>query len=334
MHRIAARVAMVMLAAAGIGCELARQGAPPLTGPSEFGLSVTLLATPDRLAQDGVSTSTITAMVRNADGQPASAIPIQWGVTASDGRTFVEPSWRSSVTDANGNATVQVTAPPAPSALPTSPLRLTVSATPFSTDSQNAVPRLVEVTMIPPIGTLPQNNNPVARFTITPTTAMIRQAITVDASQTTDEGVTCGDTCTYAWDFGDGGTGSGRVATHAYSVAGTYSIRLTVTDARGGVHITSNPITITAPAAPVALITVSPTTGTTAVARNFDGSASTVGAGATITSYTWNFGDGTSAEGATPAAKTFAAIGTYIVRLTITDSLGRTATTTLSVTVS
>src|SRR5687767_1009521 len=97
MHRIAVRAAVVILAAAGVGCELARQSAPSLTGPSEFGLSVTLLATPDRLTQDGVSTSTITAFVRNADGKPASGIPIQWDVTASDGRTFVEPSTRSSV---------------------------------------------------------------------------------------------------------------------------------------------------------------------------------------------------------------------------------------------
>ena len=333
MHRIAVRAAVVMLAAAGIGCELAQQGAPPLSGPSEFGLSVTLLATPDRLTQDGVSTSTITAIVRNAEGRPAAAIPIEWEVSASDGRTFVEPSTRSSVTDANGGATVRITAPPAPSAIPTSPLRLTVRATPYSTDSQNAVARIVEVTMVPPLGTLPQNNNPVASFTMTPTTAMIQRTITVDASQTTDEGVICGDNCTYAWDFGDGGTDGGRIETHAYSAAGTYSIRLTVTDARGGVHVTSSPITITAPAAPVALITVSPTSGTAAVARNFDGSASTVGAGATISSYAWNFGDGTSAEGAT-AAKTFGAAGTYVVRLTITDSLGRTATTTLNVTVS
>ena len=333
MHRIAVRAAVVMLAAAGIGCELAQQGAPPLSGPSEFGLSVTLLATPDRLTQDGVSTSTITAMVRNAEGQPAAAVPIQWTVTASDGRTFVEPSAPASVTDANGAATVQVTAPPAPSSIPTSPLRLMVSATPYSTDSSNAVARIVQLTLIPPAGTLPQNNNPVASFTMTPTTAMIQRTITVDASQTTDEGLICGDSCTYAWDFADGGTAAGRVATHAFGAAGTYNVRLTVTDPRGGVHVTSSPITITAPAAPVALITVSPTSGTAAVARNFDGSASTVGAGATISSYSWNFGDGTSAEGAA-AAKTFAAAGTYVVRLTITDSLGRTATTTLNVTVS
>jgi PKD repeat protein len=237
------------------------------------------------------------------------------------------------VTDASGSAAVQVTAPAAPSAIPTQPLRLTVSATPFSTNTQNGVPRTVEITLIPPMGTLPQNNNPVASFSITPTTAQIQQTVTVDASTTTDESIVCGDNCTYAWDFGDGGTASGRVATHAYAAAGTYTIRLTVTDARGGTHLTTNTITVTAPAAPIALITVSPTSGSTAVPRNFDGSASTVGTGATIVSYTWNFGDGTSAEGVAPPAKSFAAPGTYVVRLTIRDSFGRTATTTVSVTV-
>lgn len=332
-HRIAAGIAALLVAAAGAGCELAKQGAPPLSGPSEFGQSVSLVATPDRMTQDGVSVSTITAVVRNADGAPAASVPIQWNVVASDGRTFVEPSTRSSVTDANGGASVQVTAPAAPSAMPAQPLRLTVSATPFSTNTQNSVARTVEITMIPPIGTLPQNNNPVASFTISPSTALIQQTVTVDASATTDEGVRCGESCTYAWDFGDGNVDGGRIETHSWLAPGTYTVRLIVTDARGGTDLMTNNITITAPAAPLALITVSPAAGTTLVARNFDGSASTVGVGATIESYTWNFGDGTTATGATPPAKTFAVAGTYIVRLTIRDSFGRTATTTVTVTV-
>ncbi|HXV85058.1 MAG TPA: PKD domain-containing protein [Gemmatimonadales bacterium] len=43
-----------------------------------------------------------------------------------------------------------------------------------------------------------------------------------------------GDTpLTYAWDFGDGRTGSQATPTHTYSQDGTYQVRLTVTDARG-----------------------------------------------------------------------------------------------------
>jgi PKD repeat protein len=37
----------------------------------------------------------------------------------------------------------------------------------------------------------------------------------------------------YAWDFGDGRSGSGVTAFHAYAAAGSYSVKLTVTDSMG-----------------------------------------------------------------------------------------------------
>jgi DNA/RNA endonuclease G (NUC1) len=42
-----------------------------------------------------------------------------------------------------------------------------------------------------------------------------------------------GDALTYAWDFGDGATGSGRDVSHPYPQDGTYTVRLIVTDPRG-----------------------------------------------------------------------------------------------------
>src|SRR6185503_5694931 len=43
-----------------------------------------------------------------------------------------------------------------------------------------------------------------------------------------------GDPLTYAWEFGDGGTGSGASISHAYNTAGTYTAKVTVSDGRGG----------------------------------------------------------------------------------------------------
>lgn len=51
-----------------------------------------------------------------------------------------------------------------------------------------------------------------------------------------------------------------------------------------------------------------------------------------IVSYVWNFGDGSSASGAT-ASKTYAAAGSYTVTLTVTDNAGATASDTATVTV-
>ena len=55
---------------------------------------------------------------------------------------------------------------------------------------------------------------------------------------------------TYLWDFGDGGTGSGTATdadpTNVYTGAGTYNVKLTVTDTLGGVTTTHRTLTVAA----------------------------------------------------------------------------------------
>lgn len=60
------------------------------------------------------------------------------------------------------------------------------------------------------------------------------------------------------------------------------------------------------------------------------GTSYSIGAG--LTGYSWNWGDGTTAASPTAASShAFAAVGTYEVSLTVTDSLGFTSTVTKSV---
>jgi heat shock protein HslJ len=75
---------------------------------------------------------------------------------------------------------------------------------------------------------------------------------------------------------------------------------------------------------PVGVITA-PTEGAVDQPVKFDASSST--SGGTITGYAWDFGDGTKGTGKTVEHK-YAKAGTFTVTLTITDSYGKTDSTT------
>jgi PKD repeat protein/uncharacterized protein YraI len=61
-------------------------------------------------------------------------------------------------------------------------------------------------------------------------TAAVGQTVQFDGSESSDSD---GGIVSYAWDFGDGGTGSGITVTHVYTGAGTYQVVLMVTDDGG-----------------------------------------------------------------------------------------------------
>lgn len=74
-----------------------------------------------------------------------------------------------------------------------------------------------------------------------------------------------------------------------------------------------------------------PYSGTVNVPLSFDGSASTDADG-TIVSYSWNFGDGSTATGVNPT-HTYLVDGTFNVTLTVTDDAGDTGTDTATATI-
>ena len=67
---------------------------------------------------------------------------------------------------------------------------------------------------------------------------------------------------------------------------------------------------------------------------NFDASASVSNTGTKITTYTWDFGDGGVSDSGNPTTShTYGVAGLFVVKLTVTDDKGRTATTQQNVTV-
>ncbi len=131
----------------------------------------------------------------------------------------------------------------------------------------------------------------------------------------------------YAWDFGDGSTGTGKTSSRTYTAPGTYTVKLTVTDNRGGTATTTRQVTaVAANVLPTAAFTDS----VTDLAATFDAGGSADSDG-TISGYAWEFGDGSTGTGRT-SSRTYTAPGTYTVKLTVTDNRGGTATTTRQVT--
>jgi PKD repeat protein len=160
-----------------------------------------------------------------------------------------------------------------------------------------------------------------------PYTGTVNVAISFDGGASSDPD---GSVVSYLWNFGDGDTASGVTPVHAYAAAGSYTVRLTVTDNDGLTNSASTTAQVSDGSGlqPPVSSPAGPYHGTTASPVAFDGSASSDPDG-TIVSYDWTFGDGGTASGAKPT-HVFSTAGTYTVTLTVTDDTGLKATATTS----
>jgi chitodextrinase len=158
-----------------------------------------------------------------------------------------------------------------------------------------------------------------------PTTADQGTSVSFDGSASTDNLRIASS----AWDFGDGSSATGSIATHTYRDAGVYTATLTVWDASGNAATATRIVTVRDVLAPV-----SRGGGDRAVEEGqplfFDASASSDNVG--VTSYLWEFGDGSDATTAT-ATHVYARTGTYTAKLTTRDAAGNSAASTFTVSV-
>jgi PKD repeat protein len=182
-----------------------------------------------------------------------------------------------------------------------------------------------------------ETGGPSVIIEVTPgTTGNAPFTVYFDASKTKIE-TQCGTgTATYSWNFGDGSTGTGATTSHTYTTNGVYTVILTVTDSDGNKGYGSVVINVGVEGKVNAVINTIPASASGAAPFTIylDASMSTTSVpGASIVSYTWN--DGTVDKVTTIPITTyvFSSKGTYLVQLTVEDSLGNKGYAAVSVTV-
>jgi PKD repeat protein len=176
--------------------------------------------------------------------------------------------------------------------------------------------------------------SPTAAFVFSPTAPAAGQTVLFNADQSQ---AATGRTITqYSWNFGDGAVGSGSLVTHGFTTAGTYSVTLSVFDDAGQKTTVAQTVTVSSgggsSGATTAKFTFSPSTPSALQSVFFNASSSSASTGHSLTTYAWDFGDGTAGSGVS-VTHVFTAAGTFTVTLTVTDDIGQKGTIATPVTI-
>ena len=222
---------------ASAGCALDKQNAPPLAGPSEFGLSLAVSASPDVITPDGVSQATIQIMALDAASQPVKGLALRAQTLVDGVATEIGVlSSKTISTGTDGRALLSYRAPASATVPQTGDVVVTVMLTPVGSDYANTVPRSVQIRLT--------RGTPAAAFTVSPAAPKAAAIATFDgsASRAADGHAIV----LYSWDFGDGTPRvNGKVSEqHVFFIPAVYTVRLTVYDDIGRSSVVAQNVTI------------------------------------------------------------------------------------------
>ncbi|MGD0080963.1 MAG: PKD domain-containing protein [Methanoregula sp.] len=150
---------------------------------------------------------------------------------------------------------------------------------------------------------------PVPIFSASPTSGAAPLEVTF-----TDEST--GSPASWSWSFGDGGTSTLENPTNTYENNGTYSVTLTETNSLGTNATTMTGYIVVGAVAPVASYTESSTSGTAPFNVQFTDTSTNA-----PTSWTWNFGDGTTGTVENPS-HTYTNPGSFVATLIAANAAG------------
>ncbi len=127
---------------------------------------------------------------------------------------------------------------------------------------------------------------------------------------------------TYFWDFGDGiGTSTEMHPTYTYTVSGTFTTLLTVTDSNGCTDISTNNLTTNADC----LVFASPWSLRPTCFQEMASFKANPSGGKTPYTFSWDFGDGMGTSTHENPSYLYGAPGTYTICVTVTDDYGQSS---------
>lgn len=165
------------------------------------------------------------------------------------------------------------------------------------------------------------NSPPRAEITVDNRSPTTGESIQLSARNTSDPD---SDIASYNWNLGDGTELTGETVEHTYEESNQYVVSLNVIDELGNTNTATTQIRVTA--APTASFQFGPDNPATGEEIIFDAGSST-DSDDDITSYAWDFGDGTTSAGSV-VTHSYESFGEYDVTLTVEDSAGNRSTTT------
>jgi PKD repeat protein len=145
------------------------------------------------------------------------------------------------------------------------------------------------------------------------------------------------DKLTFEWDFDDGSAkATGADVTHTFTTAGTYTVKVTASDGKGGTATRTESVTVS-PAAnvlPTVKIAADPIQGTAPLPVQFSAEIDDPDGDRRNVKTVWTFGDGAGSGSAEPnPLHVYSAAGTYTATLTVTDARGGTTSKSITITV-